>query len=122
MQFVAKNRAATRFQYHHRSTCGDMGSQRGQVAAQIGLGHVEKPIVVERPPAAKVLIENLDLTACVFQNFHGSSSRLRHEVVIERIGPQKDFWPRAWTCFAAAEPCLKRLRRERWNLSLSWNP
>jgi len=81
-----------------------MRSERREVPSQIRLRHIEKTVVIKWPAATQMLIENLDPAARLFQHFYRCLRRFWHEVVIERIGPQKDSWPGSWTLFATAEP------------------
>src|SRR5207237_8621358 len=121
-QLCPKYRAATWLQNDDRRVGKNMRSKRGQVATQIRLRHIEETVVVESPAAADMLIQHLNLAACMLQNFYCRLRRFWHEVVVECISPQKHFRPRTWTRFASAEPRPERLRSERWDLSSSWNP
>ena len=84
---VAEYRTATWLQNDDRRVGKHMRSKRGQVAAQIGLRHVKKTIVIEWPSATEVPVEDLDPAARLFQNVDRGLRSFRHEIVIEGIGP-----------------------------------
>ena len=88
---VAEYRTATWLQNDDRRVGKHMRSKRGQVAAQIRLGHIEKTVVIEWPAAAQMLIQDLDSATRVFQNLDCRLRRFWHEVVVECVGPEKHF-------------------------------
>src|SRR6185436_11501327 len=121
MQFVSKNRAATRFQYDHGDIPQDIRTDRVQIAAQIGLRHIEESVVIERPATAEMLIQYYDFASSLLQDFDRGLRCFRHEIVVERVCPQKDLGPGTRSRPALMKPILEGLGRERRNLPFLWN-
>src|SRR5579872_36378 len=118
MQFVAEYGAATGLQNDHRSIFRYVGTKRAQVAVQIRLRHIEKTVIIERPAAAKMLIQHFNLATRMFEYFYRGSRCFRHEVIVESVRPEKHLRSSRRVRLAVLKPRLECLSGECRNLSL----
>src|SRR6185503_20860301 len=70
---------------------------------------------------AEMLIQYYDFASSLLQDFDRGLRCFRHEIVVERVCPQKDLGPGTRSRPALMKPILEGLGRERRNLPFLWN-
>ena len=90
-QFIAEYRGATRLQDHDWQPGVDLRAQALQDALEVLPGFVEHAEVIQRPPAAEVVLRDSYPESGVDEYFQSSAADLGPVVIVEGVGPQDHF-------------------------------
>src|SRR6476659_6065128 len=66
-------------------------------------------------------VQHLHLASCMFENIDCGLSGFRHEVVVERVRPEKNFRTSSWSPSTFLKPRSESFRSEWRNLPFSRN-
>src|SRR5260370_39390579 len=110
-QLVAKAQQATRFEADDLDAALDERSERVRRVEQPPPRRIEHPLIVERPPAAKITRWNYDAKAGAFENFDPGNRDFGLEEICERVGEKQNLGARGIGRFALREPLAEGLLR-----------
>src|ERR1051326_7711384 len=117
-QLVAKDGGAAWLQHDNRNFGKQLWPKRLHHAPQINLSQVEHAVVVERTPAAEMLLRDFHGESGLLKDFSCGLRRLGKEIVVKSVWPENDFavctaeFGMIFIRRALVEPSTEGLRRK----------
>ena len=120
-ELVLEDGDAARFYTDDGRAGANVVAQPVEHVAEIRLGQVEHPVVIERPAAAEVSTRDDNVKAGLLQRLDRRDPDLGLEVVRERVGPEDHAPTPAVGRRPGREPGLQRQRRKGRDLAVRMN-